>query len=148
MRPDMPFGDTWPYCEAISGSGDIHLAAEIEREGLNGRGALVLSVRDSGRGITEEFIRTSLFRPFTTTKPGGLGVGLAQCKGIVEAHGGGISVESEPGRGTTFWVRIPVSIPPVSAAEAPQAPAVVRGSGSVGVDDPEPAGRVVGEISR
>ena len=44
-------------------------------------------------------MRTRLFRPFATTKPNGLGVGLAQCRGIVEAHGGTIEVRSRPGRG-------------------------------------------------
>jgi hypothetical protein len=134
--------------EAISGSGDIHLAAEIEREGQNGRGALVLSVRDTGRGMTEEYIRGALFRPFATTKPAGLGVGLAQCKAIVEAHGGGISVESEPGRGTTFWVRIPVSIPGVSVAGGSGPAASDPAAGSTHVADPDPTHKVVGEIMR
>ena len=67
---------------------------------------------DTGRGMSEEFIRTALFRPFATTKSSGLGVGLAQCKSIVEAHGGTISVESRPGSGTTFAVRLPAHVRP------------------------------------
>jgi signal transduction histidine kinase len=54
------------------------------------------------------FIRDSLFRPFRTTKKKGLGIGLFQSKMIVEAHRGSIQVESEPGKGTTFRVILPL----------------------------------------
>jgi signal transduction histidine kinase len=57
--------------------------------------------------MSEEFVRQSLFRPFATTKPSGLGIGLMQSKAIVEAHGGTIRVESRPGRGTCFEVSLP-----------------------------------------
>jgi hypothetical protein len=67
----------------------------------------VLQVSDTGRGMSEEFVRLRLFRPFATTKPSGLGVGLAQSKAIVEAHGGRIRAESRPGEGTRFEVRVP-----------------------------------------
>jgi len=69
-------------------------------------------VRDTGRGMTDEFLRLRLFKPFVTTKVAGLGVGLAQCRGIVEAHGGSIAVESRPGHGTLFQVRLPAAGPP------------------------------------
>ncbi len=48
-----------------------------------------------------------LFKPFHTTKPGGLGLGLAYCKRAAEAHGGSITVESKVGAGTTFMVQLP-----------------------------------------
>ena len=67
--------------------------------------------RGLGRAMSEEFIRTSLFRPFATTKPTGLGIGLSQCRSIVQAMGGAITVESRPGAGTTFAVHLPVSQP-------------------------------------
>ena len=94
--------------EAVSESGEIEVEAELVRRRPEGPGTLTLSVIDNGRGMSEEFIRTSLFKPFATTKAEGLGVGLAQCKAIVEAHGGTIAVERRAGRGTTFRVRVPV----------------------------------------
>ena len=66
-----------------------------------------LTVSDTGCGMSREFIETRLFKPFQTTKPKGMGIGLFHCKTIVEAHGGRIEVESEPGRGTTFRVFLP-----------------------------------------
>jgi hypothetical protein len=70
--------------------------------------------------MSPEFVRESLFRPFATTKPSGLGVGLMQCKGIVEAHGGSISVESRLGRGTRFEIRVPIEDAPAAELAALQ----------------------------
>jgi putative PEP-CTERM system histidine kinase len=70
---------------------------------------VVLSVADNGCGMTETFLRESLFRPFQSTKKKGLGIGLFQSKAIVQAHGGGMHVESEVGKGTTFSVMLPVN---------------------------------------
>lgn len=67
----------------------------------------VFSVSDTGCGMTPDFLRESLFRPFRTTKKKGLGIGMFQSKMIVEAHRGSVEVESEPGRGTTFRVLLP-----------------------------------------
>jgi two-component system, LuxR family, sensor kinase FixL len=60
-----------------------------------------VSVSDTGTGIAPE-IAGQLFQPFVTTKVHGMGVGLSICRTIVESHGGKISVESAPDRGTTF----------------------------------------------
>jgi two-component system NtrC family sensor kinase len=73
-----------------------------------------ITVRDTGRGITPENLR-NIFRPFFTTKTGkdrpadgsGSGVGLAFCRRIIDAHAGEITVESTPGEGTVFAVRLP-----------------------------------------
>lgn len=62
---------------------------------------------DSGGGVDPE-IAPSLFEPFQTTKPEGLGLGLFISRSIVEDHGGRIEVESEPGRGSTFRVWLPL----------------------------------------
>jgi len=93
--------------EAVQGTGEIEIGAAAEPGDRNGGRRLTLSVRDSGAGMTEEFLRQSLFRPFATTKASGLGIGLMQSKAIVEAHGGTIRVESRPGRGTRFEVSLP-----------------------------------------
>jgi putative PEP-CTERM system histidine kinase len=71
-------------------------------------GSVVLSVADNGCGMSAAFLKDSLFRPFQSTKKKGLGIGMYQCRMIVEAHGGSIRVESEAGTGTTFRVSFPV----------------------------------------
>ena len=91
--------------EAMQGVGRIELKACIDSAAEEG--TLVLRVRDNGPGMPEEFLRTALFRPFATTKRTGLGIGLMQCKTIVEAHGGSIRAESALGKGTCFEVRLP-----------------------------------------
>jgi signal transduction histidine kinase len=68
------------------------------------------SVADTGVGMSEEFIKTRLFRPFSTTKSKGIGLGLFTCKEIVETHGGRLEVDSSPNSGTRFRVVIPSSL--------------------------------------
>lgn len=70
-------------------------------------GWAVLEVSDNGCGITPEFLRQSLFRPFQTTKKKGIGIGMYQSKMIVEAHSGRLEVESVVGQGTTFRLLLP-----------------------------------------
>lgn len=74
-------------------------------------GWVELEVRDDGCGMTPEFLRQQLFRPFQTTKGRGLGIGMFQAKVIVEAHRGRIEVDSAPGRGTTVRVLLPPETP-------------------------------------
>jgi putative PEP-CTERM system histidine kinase len=93
--------------EALQGPGDIEIGASLSAE-RNGAGSVTLTVRDSGPGMSEDFVRQSLFRPFSTTKASGLGIGLMQSKAIIEAHGGTIRVESRSGQGTRFEVSLPV----------------------------------------
>jgi CheY-like chemotaxis protein len=89
-----------------------------------------LEITDSGPGIPAE-IRAKIFEPFFTTKPlgQGTGLGLSLCRGIVEEHGGAITVESEPGRGTTFTITLPVVPRPAGAGE-PSAAEVTAPVGS------------------
>jgi putative PEP-CTERM system histidine kinase len=63
-------------------------------------------VTDHGAGIAEEFMAGGLFEPFKSTKAKGMGIGLYQCKQIVEAHGGRIEVRSALGEGAEFVVCI------------------------------------------
>ena len=89
--------------EAIRDHGEIR----IETGRLNG--GAVLAVTDDGCGMSQEFITSSLFRPFKTSKKNGLGIGMFQTKTIIEAHGGRIAVSSELGKGSTFQVWLPLS---------------------------------------
>jgi signal transduction histidine kinase len=66
---------------------------------------LELSVSDTGAGIPEE-IMNRIWEPLFTTKPKGMGFGLAICKKIVEAHGGSITVDSEVGLDTVFTITL------------------------------------------
>lgn len=77
--------------------------------GLEAQGSYaVVSVSDTGCGMSDEFIRENLFQPFQTTKERGLGLGLYQCKTIIDACGGIIDVESRQGVGTTFKAKLPI----------------------------------------
>jgi len=68
------------------------------------RGKVFFSVTDTGVGMSAEFIKKRLFRPFATRKPKGVGLGLYTCREVVRANGGTIEVESAEGSGTTFRV--------------------------------------------
>jgi signal transduction histidine kinase len=67
---------------------------------------IVISVRDSGEGIAAHQL-DQLFQPFFTTKPGGIGMGLAICRSIVEAHGGRIWATSNVNHGADFQFSLP-----------------------------------------
>jgi putative PEP-CTERM system histidine kinase len=89
--------------QAVDGEGLIAVTLK------SADGNAVLSVADDGCGMSEQFVRDSLFVPFRTTKRGGWGIGLYQVKEIVDRHGGTISVISKEGAGTTFQVTLPTT---------------------------------------
>ncbi len=91
------------------------LALSVSR---TGEGEVRVAVRDAGVGIPEEKLAT-VFNPFWTTKDQGMGLGLAVCRAILEAHGGAIWVEPNQDRGVTFLFRLP-AVP--TAASEPEAP--------------------------
>jgi signal transduction histidine kinase len=86
-----------------------------------------VKVIDHGRGIPAKY-KGLLFQRFQqvdasdSKKKGGTGLGLAICKGIIEAHNGNIGVESEEGKGSVFWFRIPPVANRISLQTAEQVP--------------------------
>lgn len=70
-------------------------------------GSVQIAIQDAGPGIPPERLGR-IFEPFYTSKPNGLGMGLAICRSIVAAHGGRIWAENNPDQGATFCVRLPI----------------------------------------
>lgn len=77
---------------------------------LNKKSGVILEIHDSGRGISQEEI-SKIFEPGYSTKGGGLGLGLHIAREIVRLHGGDITVQSQEGKGTTFFVSLPLAKP-------------------------------------
>ena len=77
----------------------------IERRGLE----VAISVVDHGAGMSAEFIRTRLYKPFASTKPGGFGIGAFEARSLIAAMGGRLEVESREGAGTRFSIVLPVT---------------------------------------
>lgn len=88
--------------QAMPNGGELILQACVEENHW-----ARVDVIDTGAGIAPE-LQEKIFRPFYTTKPGGTGLGLPTVKRIVEAHGGTIDVQSTPGHGTKFAIRLPM----------------------------------------
>jgi len=84
--------------EAMQGASERKLLLQAVE---TGPGALTVSVTDSGTGLGAQ-TREQLFKPFFTTKPEGLGLGLSICRSIIEAQGGEIRAENNPAGGATF----------------------------------------------
>lgn len=80
-----------------------------------------LEVIDTGIGIPPEIL-PRVFQPFFSTKPNGHGLGLAITRRIVQAHGGTIEVQSTPGHGTRFTIRLPITPPPNTSASQQSLP--------------------------
>jgi signal transduction histidine kinase len=113
--------------DALPGGGTLVVSAENEAvDAARGRALGIapgdwvhLSVADDGEGMDEE-VRARCFEPFFSTKgERGTGLGLATCHGLVRQAGGQISVESAPGRGTTFHVHLPRHAGPASHRPRP-----------------------------
>ena len=87
--------------DAMTAGGVLKIRATRERD------KVVIRVSDTGPGIPEDTLR-NLFKPLYTTKPKGLGLGLASTKHMVEVQGGTISVETRDGEGATFAIALPL----------------------------------------
>jgi signal transduction histidine kinase/PAS domain-containing protein len=87
--------------DAVSSeAGEINIITEVEDEFIK------VSIKDNGSGIDKN-IRDKIFDPFFTTKAKGTGLGLSVCQQIISMHRGRIELESEPGNGTSIFVRLP-----------------------------------------
>jgi signal transduction histidine kinase len=89
--------------QAIEGEGVIRISTAVEGS------QVVIRIQDSGRGMSEE-VKKRIFEPFFTTKEvgQGTGLGLSISYGIIEKHHGTIQVESKPGKGSEFTIRLPI----------------------------------------
>jgi two-component system, NtrC family, sensor histidine kinase HydH len=95
--------------QASSAGGSVVVSSRFNQEG----GCVEIFCRDNGPGIPAERLN-QIFEPFFTTKGNGTGLGLPITKKIIEKHGGSIELQSEPGEGTIFTVKLPVSPSPAS----------------------------------
>ena len=96
-------------CEAMGQGGSVTVSTGALH---NGEGVLI-TVRDTGPGISKD-VQTQIFEPFFSTKDDQhrTGLGLAVARGIIDRHGGTITVESNPGQGAEFRVQLPILIGP------------------------------------
>jgi len=102
--------------EAMPAGGAIHIGAMVDAD------SATIQVTDTGPGISPE-IREHLFQPFVSSgKKNGLGLGLALSRQTILDHGGDMWVESEPGRGARFFIRLPLSRVAVQAERAVASP--------------------------
>ena len=88
--------------EAMPDGGSLRVATWQDN------GSAFVSVSDTGKGMTDEFMRERLFHPFATTKKKGIGLGLYSCRDIIEQHGGRIDVASKVSVGTEFKIILPL----------------------------------------
>jgi signal transduction histidine kinase len=104
--------------DAMPSGGALYVNTAVEaapghvpgRPATRHRPCVTVRIRDTGHGISETHL-DKIFDPFFTTKEAGqgIGIGLAVCSQIIQAHGGSIAVQSQVGEGTTFIVRLPIS---------------------------------------
>ncbi len=108
---------------------------------------LRLSIRDTGTGVPKE-LQKKIFEPFFTTKPKGegTGMGLAVVQGVVNSIGGAISIESEPGKGTTFHVVFPVIEETAQAVDISDQPLPKGNERILFVDDEVPIVRMASHL--
>ncbi|MBP7050527.1 MAG: two-component sensor histidine kinase [Phycisphaerae bacterium] len=88
--------------QAMSPGGELMIHTSRQRK------LAVVVVNDTGRGIAPERVAT-LFQPYQSSRSGGMGLGLATAKKIIEAHEGRIQVHSELGKGTSFTISLPLA---------------------------------------
>jgi signal transduction histidine kinase len=106
----------------MSGLEDGRREARIST-GRDAPNAVLVTVRDFGRGLDPHSV-DRLFKAFYTTKPDGLGMGLAICRSIIQAHGGRLWATANEPRGAVFQFTLPLEDETVPAEHAGPMPAV------------------------
>ncbi len=94
--------------KSSAGKGEIQVIAR--RDG-NAPELLLIGVRDQAGGVPNELVDT-IFDPFFSTRTKGTGLGLSIASNVIQAHAGALLLENRPGKGATFWIRIPTSATP------------------------------------
>ncbi|MDD5064324.1 MAG: ATP-binding protein [Phycisphaerae bacterium] len=87
--------------QAMNTGGELMIRTSRQKE------KAVIQISDTGNGIAADKL-PELFKPYCSFRPSGTGLGLATAKRIVEAHNGTITVDSEPGKGTLFTIKLPL----------------------------------------
>jgi len=115
--------------DAMPHGGKITVRSKTENN------SVVLSIADTGVGIPDQ-IKGRLFDPFFTTKaPGGLGMGLSVAYGIINRHGGSITVDSAVGKGTTFHIKLPVAASTAKKLLLPEEPTSIKRASILLIED-------------
>ena len=91
----------WAF-EATPADGVVNLTLHADGE------RALIQVMDNGKGMDEIFIREKLFRPFATTKSGGMGIGVYECREYVQELKGDMRVTSVENQGSTFTLSLPL----------------------------------------
>ena len=107
--------------DAMPNGGNLTVEARLKEVDGDAR-AVAITVIDDGNGIDEADLG-KIFQPFFSAKKGkGIGLGLSICNRIIENHGGKISVESKPGKGTSFRIHLPLEQSPANVSATDRAP--------------------------
>lgn len=94
--------------ESMPNGGFLTIETSETRDASAGTRWAVVRFRDTGAGMAPAFLRHRLFQPFATTKNKGWGLGLYQCRAIIEAHGGTLTASSQEGIGSEFKITLPL----------------------------------------
>jgi signal transduction histidine kinase/ActR/RegA family two-component response regulator len=126
--------------DAMPEGGELRISSKDEND------SVVVRIADTGVGM-DESAKTRAFEPFFTTKADkGTGLGLSVAYGIVTRHGGKIEVETEPGKGTTFLIRIPVAHELMATVESKKEERKAAAMRILCVDDEQPVLEVLAEM--
>ena len=132
--------------QETKGPRKLRIASSFRKQ----KGEVIVKIKDNGHGIPEQIL-ARIFEPFFTTKEvgTGTGIGLAVCHRIVEAHGGKIRVDSTPGEGASFVIRLPAAAPSgASAAVQNRRARVTAPLSALVIDDEADVAEILADILR